>query len=120
MNTLEVLIAARALVARGWTQRAYARDAQQNKIHDLTHPDVACMCAVGAIIASDSEAVSERGTITDSLNALLGSIEDQTSSRRAFTSASQLIASWNDAPERTQADVIAAFDRAIAALQEEE
>jgi hypothetical protein len=72
MTTKEILIAARAKVAQGWCQGAYAKDAYGN--------------------TEEQE---------DAL-ALLG-----------YTGESEVI-DWNDAPGRTQAEVLEAFDKTIA------
>lgn len=113
MNTIDILIGARARVARGWTQGAYARDAQGRELSCSWHPDTECMCAVGAILASRG-----RASEACAVDALLASILDQIPFQSDLPMTR--IIRWNDAPSRTQADVLAAFDRAIAALQEEE
>jgi hypothetical protein len=94
MTPVEVLRAARAKIEQGWTQHAFAR----NGIEPVPSRSVTatCWCAIGAITAangsssSSSEVFLERAVGTDDVPA------------------------WNDAPGRTQAEVLAAFDRAIA------
>jgi hypothetical protein len=99
MTTIkEVLIEARKKVEQGWTQGVYARLANGTPA-SLTESDATCWCTSGAIYAS---------------------LMPQTfafEARRVFIDANDLavgIAEWNDAPGRTQAEVLAAFDKAIA------
>lgn len=92
--SVEKLKAARELVARpgGWTQEAFARDDEGQQTQSRSR-DAVCWCAEGALKASRSGFAE-----FDFLQKLLG----------------LPIAVWNDEPGRTQADVVAAFDRAIA------
>ena len=96
--TNAILRHARGLVAAGWCQH-------HGKILKPTGP--ALFCATGAII----EAVER----ADDLGGLepyeAVDIAQLALSRRA--SLSYPIAVWNDAPGRTQAEVVAAFDRAL-------
>ncbi len=92
-----VLRAARTLIAtpERWTKRAYRKDAAGN----MCEPEQAvCRCAEGALCDSD------------------GTDDEWWRAYDVFRDAIGLdsIALWNDAPERTHADVLAAFDRAIA------
>jgi hypothetical protein len=82
---------ARALIERGWCQRAYGRDADGCSVYE-DNPSAICWCASGAINAKADYAA-----------------------RRVFGEAigTDCIPGWNDAPERTQAEVLAAFDKAI-------
>lgn len=100
MTTVDILRAARALVAKEWTRRASARDSA----------GIACAandegarswCMVGAL------AVVTHGALEYATEA----VADVLGMER---SADHRISDWNDAPGRTQADVIAAFDAAIA------
>lgn len=77
---------ARALVERGWTQGSF---------HAV---DGKC-CAYGALM--DVSPLRDIDPLQDALGAAIGV-------RGAYK-----LWDWNDAPERTQAEVLAAFDRAI-------
>jgi hypothetical protein len=84
---------ARALIELGWTQDAYSRDAEG---HDnmCAGSDPVCWCAVGAMAETGSGGLCEMYF------------------RRAIDWPGGII-SWNDHPDRTKADVLAAFDKAI-------
>ena len=96
--TAEVLADARALVAEGWCQGEL----------EVIDPDPAVpnrYCPIGAILAAapgDGAAepswpgAAARAALRDA-NGIEGSL-----------------AEWNDAPGRTQAQVLEAFDRAVA------
>lgn len=94
-TTKEVLVKARALVEKGWTKDAYARDSSGDRVpyYDFT----ACQwCMVGAVDAADD--IRLRFSAKDILRRVIGG----------------QISAFNDAPSTTHADVLAAFDRAIA------
>lgn len=101
-TTRDTLVAARALIAEpeAWTQGAFAKRADGGNTAAIA-PAAICWCARGAI-----EMASR------------GSFENENAAVYAFQKANDtpsFIAEWNDAPERTHAEVIAAFDRAIEA-----
>jgi len=81
---------ARALIERGWTQGDFARDGEGNPARIDRY--AACFCAVGALVAVDAEPEA-----TPFLRDALGVCS---------------ISFWNDAPERTHAEVVEAFRRA--------
>lgn len=84
----ETLIEARRLIAeKGWIQR------------DLESPQGFCL--MGALLAASAGAPPTRTALLSARNALL----------RALASDSLVL--WNDAPERTAADVLALLDTAI-------
>jgi hypothetical protein len=94
---------ARALCEAGWTQDNYA---------DLNDNEETCYCASGAIglvACNDIDAgdfdIDEQDPAYRSVIAALGAA--------VGCKHSYEIARWNDAPERTQAEVLAAFDKAI-------
>ena len=98
MTTLEILTAARALVARGWCQNASARDTNDCDVHYLS-PSAVRFCMSGALAVA-------------------------TANNFEFDKAKNYIGVgfipyWNDAPERTQADVLAAFDAAVELARKE-
>lgn len=99
MTTREALIAARELIEdpERWTQEESARDADGKGV-PIGSPEACQWCAMGALskIAPDGLMLSRtrvallRGTGTYS------------------------VSMFNDAPGRTHAEVLAAFDKAIA------
>ncbi|MDI3261174.1 MAG: hypothetical protein QJR02_15925 [Sinobacteraceae bacterium] len=97
-----VLTRARDLVARpgGWTQEEGARDDMGRPV-PVFSPDACSFCSMGAIARACEDRHFEKGW--DILRTALGG---------------RLVAPWNDAPERTQAEVVAAFDRAIELARE--
>lgn len=91
MTTGEVLKAARALVTEGWTQfssRAVI-DGQD------------CYCVMGAL-NSAARTLGAMDAVHLAIQRALGII------------GTGAVTTWNDAPGRTQAEVLAAFDKAIA------
>jgi len=95
----EALVAARELIAdeRNWIKEDY------NRVVDGRQ----CYCADGALLAARRAPLLEEDFLD-----LPYSL-----ARRALSSASPIgtIIDYNDAPETTHADVLAMFDRAIAA-----
>lgn len=99
MTTVEVLRKARELVAKGWTR---AGAAVRSDGGDTTYDSPAAVrfCMVGACWRAGMG--TNRG-------------------EAAVTVLAKLLGTWpsnfNDAPERTKGQVLAAFDRAIAAAE---
>lgn len=93
---------ARALIERGWTQGNYVEEG--------------CYCALGAIgmaVVGNPTAPSFMcgyPAISGVVRALGLPLGLRTSSG---------VADWNDAPDRTQAEVLAVFDKAIALAEQE-
>src|SRR5438105_478768 len=104
-QTAEILRQARALIERGWCQEAVALDSKSVVVDPISGDPVA-VCVNGAI--RRAVGYHWRSGIDDTpfRNA-------QEALESAAGAAS--IAVWNDAPKRTQAQVLALFDRAIAA-----
>lgn len=105
MTTREILVGALERVRKRWITKLPAiNDAGISIFADSR---TACgWCALGAIWgAAGSADIPE----TKAAERMLSSIIDGRS-----------IAAWNDAPGRTQAEVIEAFDKAIAACGEEQ
>jgi hypothetical protein len=103
---------ARALIERGWTQSCFARDAAGDRCY--THSDLAVSyCSVGAI----SHACNPNGALV--------SWETQRAAYDALEyavreiSGDEEIEEFNDYEGRTQAEVLAAFDRAIELAEQE-
>ena len=98
-STLDILIEARAYVEKGWTQGAWARNRKGTPVNEDSTRAV-CWCALGALWKAD-------GIGSYGLNALVkasgGEVHPTT------------ISGWNDNPDRTQAEVLALFDKAIEA-----
>lgn len=96
MTPLETLKTARALVANGWTQETFARDGSGSAVRSRAENAV-CFCATGAI----SRACRS----------------DHDAYQLAYAAIERVVgeppATWNDSRHRTQAEVVAAFDRAI-------
>lgn len=100
-DVAEVLRKARAKITPegAWTQEYLARDAANCPVSEVD-PSAVCWCAFGVIGAVSS---------MDTWMAAIG-IFGRAIGERA-------IGYWNDAPERTHAEVLAAFDKAIAASE---
>lgn len=102
-TALTVLIAARELITprKGWTKGWFARDAKG--LTTLPHTSEAvCFCALGAIERCAGNATR---------------LYDQAKTPLAAVVPHGDIALFNDAKRRTHKDILAAFDRAIAALR---
>ena len=108
MKTSEVLRAARAKIVQGWTQGAFARDAE-GRSTPWQGDEAVCWCAMGAIgcVGPDHDDIAE--SVLIALQRAIGPT--------GYTAISH----FNDADGRTKDDVLAAFDRAIAlAMAKEE
>jgi hypothetical protein len=94
-----ILVAARALIEHpeAWTKGEYARDKKGNRVSPSSRK-AACWCARGAILRAAAGNIPAGFRAHDRLWAVI---------RGSITR-------WNDAPERTHAEVLAAFDRAIS------
>jgi len=96
MSVAQVLTEARKLIAQGWTQGEYKRVVD----------GVECYCLSGAIHQAapyDNPRGLEFAALFLSLRA-----DD------FYLSSSSNLTEWNDAPDRTQEDVLDLIDRAIA------
>ena len=96
MSVAATLAEARKLIAQGWTQGKYKRVVN----------GVECWCISGAIDKAAPDYKSNGLAFAALFHAL-----------RAYDfylSASTNITEWNDTPGRTQEDVLALIDRAIA------
>lgn len=100
----EVLRAARERVAEGWTQGAMARD-ERGEETEPTESEAVCYCALGALESIDRGSRSVGAFVLRLAlpRFVLGCAPDS------------MVANFNDDPATTQADVLALFDRAIAA-----
>jgi rhodanese-related sulfurtransferase len=91
---------ARALIERGWTQEAYSRS-DDGRDALFSDAEAVCWCAVGAMAEVGLASLCEMYF------------------RRVIDWPGGII-SWNDAPERTQAEVLAAFDKAIELAEDDQ
>lgn len=101
-STAEILTAARGLICTPdrWVQGDGATDSLGNSV-SMRHPSATCRCTLFAILTVGSGA--EAGLAIDTLRQVIDLPEDVS------------LPEWNDTPGRTHADVMAAFDAAIAA-----
>jgi hypothetical protein len=105
MKTVEVLMRARKLIEIGHAKGYAALDRDGNSLGEWSSPDACAWCIVGALnVAAETaddetpEGAALRSAAFDALAPFVGTD----------------FIGWNDAPERTQADVLAALDAAIA------
>ena len=104
-KTIQVLERAAELVEQGWTQGVVARTPSGNEC-DFYSSQACAWCAIGAL---------DRGCHEIGISAFFVShLKLQIATGERGT-----IADWNDAPGRTQADVVSAFRRAIELAKEE-
>jgi len=98
MTVLESLKAARAKIAhpQNWTQGQHARTKYGNPVSENSSL-ATCWCIIGALWAVNPEPYEAR--------ILLGKVIGQS------------VIAFNDAKDRTHAEVLNAFDRAIASLE---
>lgn len=105
----EIFVAARELVEKGWTQRAYARDVN-GKVMSFQENGAICYCSSGAIMAS----------LYETMNCSI----DETYAKKTkelsdiFRNASDIqdaIPYWNDSVGTSRRKVLKAFDAAIKA-----
>lgn len=95
---------ARKLIERGWCQDAYALDANGDEIRE-NDPSAVCWCASGALLVD----LNHPDPIVHRARMMF---------RRAIKN--DFIPGWNDRPGRTQAEVLAAFDKAIELAEREQ
>lgn len=101
MTTKELLQAARMRIERGWTQTVEAVDAKGIPVA-CTSERAAAWCISGALVA-------------ESIANGIEQLDNAFWSLRMATGESNIsIIEWNDRAWRTQSEVLALFDRAIA------
>ena len=114
MTTVELLEKAKKKIEKGWCQETLAKDAKGRIVSERSR-DACQWCSVGAILAAlpikEWRKEQEIGfsTLAETMEGFL---------EKAMGSVS--VAHWNDRPGRTQQQVIAAFDKAIAAAKKKE
>lgn len=101
MTPREVLLKAAVLVERGWCRGEMARDARGNKVSPISDAAV-CWCALGAAKSAADGRIHPYTHARDALHAHLFSQPDSGDGPDPVTV-------WNDAPDRTQAEVVAAL-----------
>jgi hypothetical protein len=99
MTTVEILKAARAKIEQGWTQKALARDAYG----DPARGNGCSWCAEGALVA-----------VTGGRSKAFGYL------RESLPDGFNDTAIYNDAPGRTQQEILDLYDAAIARAEAEE
>lgn len=104
---VDVMRHARDLVAGGWTQGAAARNAAGLQVPPGAR-DACRFCAVGAIRRASRLARGNPGVDLDLMLA-----------QAVGVGTESCVVRWNDEPGRKQAEVVAAFDRAIEAMTKE-
>lgn len=97
ITKVQELQAIRNVVARGWTQGCAARDANGNAVGSLS-PDAVKWCLAGARSRAWEDNARREGPVNLSEYLLPGSGG---------------YVNWNDAPGRTQEEVLAFLDEAI-------
>ena len=107
---VHALIAARALIADpvNWTKEVFARTSDGSAV-TLDGPNATCFCAWGAVLRASFILETDTISVYDALQAQMPGPD------RAYIS----IPDFNDAETTTHADVLALFDRTIAALTAE-
>lgn len=108
MTKREFIKQMRAIIEAGWTQGAYARNAD-GQGRGPSADDACQFCILGAwrrinCMATDSQACREAS------HAVINDLEDAVVARYC----EPRLGVWNDAPERTQADVLAVIDSVAA------
>lgn len=97
MNIIDILIAAKAKIEKPehWFQGDY---------HETSLDGTIKYCAVGALLACNSDGVYDR--LVNGADLCLRDAVEEQSGRR-------YVVEYNDADERTHAEIIAIYDRAI-------
>lgn len=110
-----------------WVQRCEAQTASGEQVHSKS-PHAAKWSLSGALVAEEEAAKRDLGCFTlgiyeKSLDALYSSIFSRDGQLLSEGACYELgldgaLDSWNDDPSRTQADILAAIDKAITLLPE--
>lgn len=110
-NKVQILRRARDLVGQGWTQRTGARDANY-KVVSFSDESAVCYCALGAIFRAAYEGLTEEVGIQRVLKAT-----DLPQVKEIYNEIADKVGKWvgvwNDAPDRTQAEVLQVFDEMV-------
>ena len=105
-TTLQILRKARKLIEKPerWCKGDAAKD-RAGENEDVMSRKAAAFCMAGAVVRASGGWCREYYTARDHVEAVIGS------------HALDALAEWNDAPRRTHAQVLRAFDKAIAKLE---
>jgi hypothetical protein len=101
-----LLADASSLIRRGWTQHAEARDLNRRPV-DPWSDDAVCWSLLGALVAA-LERRTPTGENPDVVELAAACV------RLAYAIEEASLESWNDAAERTQADVLDVLVHALA------
>lgn len=102
MDTVELLTQSRALIEKGWCQNTNARSAKNRPV-SASSPKAVNFCALGAITAVWLKSSNSTSSFNEAMRALNFVVGGH-------------VPTWNDMPERTQDEVLAAYDCAIGNL----
>lgn len=102
----ELLLAARERLAFGWTQGTTLEDLGGDPTSDPA--EAVRFCVLGAFAHASHSLHSDAYTYRSAMQRLCEVIDPESSAPEV------VIPIWNDAQERTQGDVLAAFDAALA------
>ncbi len=99
-----------------WTQGVWGRDVCGSELENPTHPDAVCWCLDGALdraraLKLDANTYEWPTTLNNAKDMLVQQLKKRGERMRSGTYG--LIASWNDEPHRTHADVLALLDETI-------
>lgn len=105
MNSLEIVEGAMEKIRQGWNQRALARD-ENGGIVSFNSPQACSHCLMGALMCVAYP--------TPEASNVLSTDANLEKAERAVMLAIQTkqMATWNDQPHRTQADVLDALEEA--------
>lgn len=95
-------------IRAGWTQRAFARDAE-GRACEYSSRTARCFCLVGALMRESDALESELR-----LTALIADEARVCALDRLHDRLPRSIASWNDEPARTHEEVLALLERVLA------
>ena len=114
-NAVDLLFAARNLIAKpeSWTRGAAARKPDGAPVHP-THGAAVSYCASGAIaaVACRNPATYDGNVIADAHQLLAQALPDAPD-LIADNGMYGAVSSYNDAPGRSHADIVAMFNRAL-------
>lgn len=107
-NLKQILLSTRDLIASGWTQNVHARNTYGLPVPYFSE-EATCFCLNGAllrVVRSEMENSLEKG------EKVFFAVED------LLLACQSAYITWNDAPGRTQVEVLSLLDRAIALAPE--